>query len=68
MSSSPRTAIGACIYGAGAAPKVGYSNGCDGVTPLSHAGMFSGACSDYRLTEFSPHPTRHAADGPTGIT
>ena len=36
------------MYGAGAAPKVGYKNGNDGATPLCHVGTFSGPCSDCR--------------------
>ena len=36
------------MWGAGAAPKVGYMNGSDGVKPLCHVSTFSGACSDYR--------------------
>ena len=46
MSSSPQTVVDVAMCGAGAAPKVGYTNGNDGVTPLCHVGMFSGACSD----------------------
>ena len=42
--------MGAGIYGAGAAPKVGYLNGSNGSAPLCHEGTFSGACSDYRLS------------------
>ena len=34
------------MYGAGVAPKVGYTNENDGATPLCHVGTFSGACSD----------------------
>ena len=50
MSSGPRIAVGAGIYETGAAPKVGYPNGSDGAAPPSHTGMFSGACSDCRLS------------------
>ena len=50
MSYGPRTVVGAGMYGAGAAPKVGYMNGSDGATPLCHVGIFSGACSDCRLS------------------
>ena len=50
MSSGPRTVAGVGIYGAGAAPKVGYSNGSEGVVPLCHVGVFSGACSHCRLS------------------
>ena len=49
MSSGPRTVVGAVIYGAGVAPKVGYPNGSDGAPPPCHAGMFSGECSNCRL-------------------
>ena len=34
MSSGPRTVVDAGMYGAGGAPKVGYTNGIDGATPL----------------------------------
>ena len=44
MSSGPRTVVGVGMYGAGAAPKVGYTKGSDGATPLCHVGIFSGAC------------------------
>ena len=50
MSSGPRTVIGAGIYRADVALNVGYPNGSDGTAPPSHAGMFSGACSDCRLS------------------
>ena len=50
MSSGPLTVVGAGIYDAGAAPKVGYMNGSDGAMPLCHMGIFSGACSDCRLS------------------
>ena len=50
MSSSPRIAASASIYGTGVAPKVGYPNGSDGAAPPSHVGMFSGARSDCRLS------------------
>ena len=48
MSSGPRTVVDAGMYGVGAAPKVGYTNGKGGATTLCHVGIFSGACSDYR--------------------
>ena len=50
MSSGPRTVVGSGIYGTGAASKVGYLSGSDGTAPLSHAGMFSGARSNCRLS------------------
>ena len=50
MSSGPRTMVGASMYGAGAAPKVGYTNESDDATPLCQAGIFLGACSDYRFS------------------
>ena len=50
--------MGAGIYGAGAAPNVGYPNGSDGGAPLCHAGMFSRACSDYRLSLLNSLRTR----------
>ena len=50
MSSSPRTVADAGIYGTGAAPKAGYTNENDGAMPLCHVGIFSGACSDCRLS------------------
>ena len=50
MSSGPRTVVGAGIYEAGAAPNVGYTNVSNGVAPLCHVGIFSGACSDCRLS------------------
>ena len=48
MSLSPRTTVNAGICGVGAAPKVGYMNGSDGVMPLSRVGTFSRASSDCR--------------------
>ena len=48
MSLGPRTVMDAGMYRAGAAPKVGYTNGNDGAMPLCHVGIFSGACSDCR--------------------
>ena len=42
--------VDAGMYGAGSAPKVGYTNGNDGAMPLCHVGIFSGICSDYRLS------------------
>ena len=50
MSSGPQTMVGACMNEASATPKVGYTNRSDGATPLYHVGIFSGACSDYRLS------------------
>ena len=58
MSSGPRTAVGAGIYGVGAALKVGYLNESDGVAPPYHAGMFSGACSDCHLSLLNSLCTR----------
>ena len=43
MSSGPRTMVGAGMYGAGAASKVGYKNRSDGAMPLCHMGIFLGA-------------------------
>ena len=60
MSSSSLTTVGASIYGIGAAPKVGYPNGNDGAAPPTHAGMFSGACSDYRLSLLNSRPLDRA--------
>ena len=48
MSSSPRAVVEVSMCGVSAAPKVGYMNGSDGVTPLCHVGIFSSACSDCR--------------------
>ena len=48
MSSGPRIVVDAGMYRARAAPKVGYTNGNDGATPLCHLGIFSGACSNCR--------------------
>ena len=50
MSSGPRTVVDAGMYGASAAPKVGYTNRNDGATLLCHVGTFLGACSDCRLS------------------
>ena len=58
MSSGPRTVVGAGMYGAGAAPKVGYTNGSDGVAPLCHAVIFSGACSNCRFSLLNSLCTR----------
>ena len=58
MSSGPRTVVCAGMYGAGVAPKVGYTNGSDSATPLYHVGIFSGACSDYRLSLLNSLRTR----------
>ena len=46
MSSSSRKVVDAGMYRASAAPKVGYTDGNDGATPLCHVGIFSGACYD----------------------
>ena len=48
MSSGPWTVVDAGMYKAGAAPKVGHTNGNDGATPLCHVGIFSRACFDCR--------------------
>ena len=50
ISSGPRIELGAGIYRAGLAPKVGYPNGSDGVAPLCHVGTFSRVCYDCRLS------------------
>ena len=50
MSSGSRTTMDVGMYGAGAAPKVGYANVNDGATPLCHVGIFLGACSDCRCS------------------
>ena len=50
MSSGPRAVVGAGIYWAGAAPKVGYTNESDGATPLCHMGIFLGVFTDCRLS------------------
>ena len=49
MSSGPQIVVGVSMYRAGAAPKVGYTNGSDEATPLCHVGIFSGVCYDRRL-------------------
>ena len=46
MSSAPRIVVDTGMYEAGAGLKVGYLNGNDGVTPLCHVGIFSGAYSN----------------------
>ena len=58
MSFGPRTVVGAGMYGAGVAPKVGYTNGSDGVAPICHVGIFSGACSDCCLSLLNSLHTR----------
>ena len=58
MSSSPRTVVGAGIYRVVSTPKVGYTNGSDGATPLYHMGKFSGACSDCRPSLLNSLRTR----------
>ena len=50
MSSGPRTLVDVSMYGAGAAPKVGYMNGSDDAAPLCHVGTFSGAYFDCRCS------------------
>ena len=50
MSCGPRTMVGTGMYGAGVAPKVGYTNESDDVAPIYLVGIFSGACSDCRLS------------------
>ena len=50
--------MGAGIYGAGVAPKVGYPNGSDDTAPLYHVGMFSGACSECHLSLLNSLHTR----------
>ena len=46
MSSSPWTVVGAGMYGAGADPKVGYTNGSDGATPSATWVYFQGLASN----------------------
>ena len=58
MSLSPWTVVGAGMYGASATPKVGYTNGSDGATPLCHMGIFSGVCSECRLSLLNSLRTR----------
>ena len=58
MSSSPWIVVGAGIYGANTAPKVGYPNGSDGAAPLCHTGMCSRACSYCRLSLLNSLRTR----------
>ena len=58
MSSGPRTAAGTGMNGTGAALKAGYPNESDGAAPPSHSGMFSGACSDCRLSLLNSLRTR----------
>ena len=58
MSSGPLTEVGAGIYGISATSKVGYPNGSNGAAPPTHAGMFSGACSDYCLSLMNSLRTR----------
>ena len=58
MSSGPRTVVGVGMYGAGEAPKVGYTNGSDSATPLCHAGIFLGAYSDCRFSMMNSLRTR----------
>ena len=58
ISFGLRKALGARIYRAGAAPKVGYPNRSDGAVPLCHAGTFSGACFDCRISLLNSLHTR----------
>ena len=58
MSSGPRTVVGAGMYEASAALKVGYTNGSDDATPIFHVGIFSGACSNCRLSLLNSFRTR----------
>ena len=59
MSPSPRAmVVGVGTYEVGAAPKVGYTNGSDDATPLYHVGIFSGTCSDCRLSMLNSLCTR----------
>ena len=58
MSSSPRTLVGAGMYGASAASKVGYTNESDGATPLYHVGIFSRAGSNCLLSLLNSLLTR----------
>ena len=60
MSSGPWTVVGAGMYGAGVAPKVGYTNGSDGAMPLFHVGILLGACSDCRLSLLNSPCTRQS--------
>ena len=43
---------------ASAAPKVGFPNASDGAAPPGHAGMYSGACSNCRLSLLNSLRTR----------
>ena len=58
ISSGPRTTVGTSIKGTGAASKAGCLNGSNGAVPPSHAGMFSGARSDCRLSLLNSLRTR----------
>ena len=58
ISSGPRTAVGTGINGTGATSKAGCLNGSNGAVPPSHAGMFSGARSDCRLSLLNSLGTR----------
>ena len=68
MSSGPLTVVDVGMYGAGVAPKVGYTNGNDGAMPLYHVGTFLRACSDYRcsLLIFVSCSVMHATHGTAG--
>ena len=50
ISYGPRTVVGAGIYGASAAPNLGYPNISDSVAPLYHTGTFSWACLNCLLS------------------
>ena len=50
MSSGPRTVVGAGIYWAGAAPKVGYPNESDGAMPICHVSIYLGIFSECHLS------------------
>ena len=59
ISLGPRTVVGTSINETGAALKARYPNISDGVAPPSHAGMFSRARFDCRLSLLnSLHPRR----------
>ena len=58
ISFSPRIVVVAGIYGVGAAPKVGYTNGSDGATLLCHVGISLGVCSDCHLSLLNSLRTR----------
>ena len=68
MSFDPRLVVGAAIYGAGAAPKVGYTNGSDGATaPLPRGYIFKGLLRLSPIsTKFSPYSASYAVDESVG--